>query len=205
MEGSHLVVLCKLSFSNKTISTHALIDSEATGMAFLDDDSARHHQLCLTPLQYPRSLEVIAGCPIFSGNTTHLANTRLSILEHHETLPMFITKLGHYPVVLDVPWLELPDVAIRFSSHTLTLGSQYCASHCNQIPTIVHADSLMPKVAHEEPVVSTGAGEFGNRSFTSPKFFFQNQVNDRKDNAPDLSDRPPRKSTRSPDLSDRWE
>jgi len=172
-------------------------------MAFLDDDSACHHQLCLTPLQYPRSLEVIAGRPIFSGDTTHLANTCLSILEDHETLPMFVTKLGHYPVVLDVPWLELPDVAIRFSSRTLTLGSQYCSSHCNRIPTIVYADSLMPKVAHEEPVVSTGAGEFGDRSFTSPKFFFQNQVNDRKDNAPDLSDRPPRKSTRSPDLSDR--
>jgi len=96
----------------------------------------------------------------------------------------------------------LHDVAIRFSSRTLILGSQYCTLHCNRTPTVVHTDSLTPKVAHEEPAVSAGAGEFGAGSFTSPKFFFQNQVNDRKDNAPDFSDGPPGMSTRSPDLSD---
>ena len=105
MEGRHLVVLCKLLFGNKTIATHPLIDCAAAGMAFFDEDFARHHQLPLTPLQYPRSLEVIDGRPIFSGDITHLANTHLSILEHHETLPMFVTKLGHYPVVLSILWL----------------------------------------------------------------------------------------------------
>jgi len=202
MEGRHLVVLCKLLFGNKTIATHPLIDCAAAGMAFFDEDFARHHQLPLTPLQYPRSLEVIDGRPIFSGDITHLANTHLSILEHHETLPMFVTKLGHYPVVLSILWLELHDVAIRFSSCTLILGSQYCALQCNRTPTVVHTDSLTPKVAHEEPAVSAGAGEFGARSFKSPKFFFQNQVNNRRDNAPDLSDGPPGMSIRSPDLSD---
>ena len=181
MEGRHLVVLCKLSFGNKTIATHALIDCGATGIAFIDEDFAHHHQLPLTPLQYPRSLEVIDGRPISSGDITHLANTHLSSLEHHETLPMFVTKLGHYPVVLGIPWLELHDVVIRFSSRTLRFGSQYCASHCNRTPTVVHADSLAPKVAQEEPAVSAGAGEFEARSFTSPKSFFQNQVDHGKD------------------------
>ena len=193
------MVLCKLSFGNKTIVTHALIDCGATGIAFIDEDFARHHQLPLIPLQYPRSLKVIDGHPISSGDITHLANTHLSILEHHEMLPMFVTTLGHYPVVLGIPWLELYDVAIRFSSHTLTFGSQYCAWHCKRTLTVVHTNSLMPKVAHKEPVVSAGAGEFGARSFTSPKFIFQNQVNDCKDNAPDLSDKPLGMSTRSPD------
>jgi transposase InsO family protein len=94
---------------------------------------------------------------------------------------MFVTKLGHYPVVLGIPWLELHDVAIRFSSRTLTFGSQYCASHCNQTPTVVHAHSLASKIAHEESVVSAGAGEFEARSFTSPNSFFQNQVDHGKD------------------------
>jgi len=181
MEGKHLVVLCKISFGNRTVATHALIDCGATGIAFIDEDFARHHQLPLTPLQYPRSLEVIDGRPISSGNITHVANTHLAILEHQETLPMFVTKLGHYPVVLGIPWLELHDVAIRFSSRTLTFGSQYCTSHCNRAPTIVHAHSLASKIAHEEPVVSAGTGEFEARSFTSPKSFFQNQVDHGKD------------------------
>ena len=172
-------------------------------MAFFNEDFARYHQLPLIPFQYPRSLEVIDGHPIFSGNITHLANTHLSNLEHHEILPMFVTKLGHYPIVLGILWLELHDVAIRFSSRTLILVSQYCNLHCNQIPTVVHADSLTPNVAHEEPAVSAGAGEFGARSFTSDKLFFQNQVNDRKDNVLDLSDGPPGMSTQSSDLSDR--
>jgi len=171
-EGRHLVVLCKLSFGNKTIATHALIDCGATGIAFIDKDLARHHQLPLTPRQYPRSLEVIDGCPTSSGDITHHANTHLSIFKHYEILPMFVTKLGHYPVVLSILWVELHDVAIRFSYRALTFGSKYCTLHCNRRPTIVHANSLTPKVAHEEPAVSAGASEFRARSFTSPKFPF---------------------------------
>ena len=171
-EGRHLVVLCKLSFGNKTIATHALIDYGATGIAFIVKDLARQQQLPRTPLQYPRSLEVIDGHPISSGNITHRANTHLSIFEHHEILPMFVTKLGHYLVVLSIPWLELHNVAIRFSYRTLTFGSKYCASHCKRRPTVVYADSLRPKVAYKEPEVSVGAGEFGAWSFTSPKFVF---------------------------------
>ena len=104
-EARHLVVLCKLSFSNKTIATHALIDCGANGITFIDEDFARHHQLPLTPLQYPSSLEVIDGLPISSDDITHHVNTHLSILEHQEMLPMFITKLSHYPIVLSIPWL----------------------------------------------------------------------------------------------------
>ena len=202
-EGRHLVVLCKLSFGNKTIATHALIDCGATGNAFIDKDFALHHQLPLTPLQYPSSLEVIDGRPISSGNITHHVNTHLSILEHHEMLPMFVTMLGHYPVILSITWLELHDVAIRFSYRTLTFGAKYCAAHCNRRPTVIHTDSLTPKVAYDEPAVSMGAGEFGAQSFTFPKFFFQNQDNDRKDNTPDLSDGRPGMSTQSLELSAR--
>ena len=173
------MVLCKISFDNRTVATHALIDCGATGIAFIDEDFARHHQLPLTPLQYPRSLEVIDGRPISSGDITHVANTRLAILQNQETLPMFVTKLGHYPVVLSIPWLELHDVAIRFSSRTLTFGLQYCTSHCNQAPTIVHAHSLASKIAHGEPVVSAGAGEFEARLSMSPDSnFFHNEVDE---------------------------
>jgi len=159
MEGKHLVVLCKISFGDRTVATHALVDCGATGIAFIDKDFACHHQLPLTPLQHPRSLEVIDGHPISSGDITDVANTHLAILEHQETLPMFVTKLSHYPVVLGIPWLELHDVAIHFSSRTLTFGSEYCTSHCNRAPTVVHAHSLASKIAHQEPVdYSLGMG-----------------------------------------------
>ena len=46
---------------------------------------------------------------------------------------------------------------------------------------MIHAHSLASKVAPEEPAVSVGASEFEVRSFSSPKSFFQNQVDYGKD------------------------
>jgi len=54
MEGKHLVVLCNISFGNRTIATHTLIDCGAIGIAFVDEDVAWHHQLPHTPLRYHR-------------------------------------------------------------------------------------------------------------------------------------------------------
>jgi len=92
---------------------------------------------------------------------------------------MFVTKLSHYPIVLGIHWMELHDVAIRFSSHTLTFESQYCIANCYPVPTIAHAISsepsepahcsLMSKVAPGELAVSAGAGDIGAQLFTSPQ------------------------------------
>jgi len=123
MEGKHIVLSCTLSFGDKTIATHALIDCGATGISFVDENFASHHQIPLQALKTARALEVIDGRPISSGDITHVARVGLAIQEHRERLPMFVTKLGHYPVVLGIPWMELHDVAIRFSSRTLTFGS----------------------------------------------------------------------------------
>ena len=43
MEGKHLVITCSLTVNNQEIPTHALIDCGATGIAFMDEDFARHH------------------------------------------------------------------------------------------------------------------------------------------------------------------
>jgi predicted aspartyl protease len=123
MDGKHRVVTCFLSPSDQEIQTYAQIDCGATGYAFVDEDFARHHQLPLHPLKNPRTLEVIDGRQISSGDITHIAEVQLSIQEHHEKLPMFITKLGHYPIVLGIPWLKQHDVAIIFTSNVVTFGS----------------------------------------------------------------------------------
>ena len=48
MEGNNLVITCTLTVNNQEIPTHALIDCGATGIAFMDQDFARNHQI---PLQ----------------------------------------------------------------------------------------------------------------------------------------------------------
>jgi len=186
MEGEHLVVSCTLSVNGHTIATHALIDSGATGIAFINKNFARHHQLPLVPFPNPRSLEVIDGHLISSGDITHTTTVKLSINEHQEELPMFVTQLGHYPIVLAIPWMDLHDIKIRFHSCTVTFGSQYCSTHCTPFPTVAHGVapeklsnpagvcsssgtvSLVSNVAQKfEPVVSTGAGDIEAQIFTS--------------------------------------
>jgi len=168
MEGEHLVVSCILSVNGHTIATHALIDSGATGIAFINKDFARHDQLPLVPLSNPRSLQVIDGHPISSGDITHTTTINLLINEHQEELPMFDTQLGHYPIVLGIPWIDLHNINTRFHSRTVTFGSQYCSTHCmpqkSERCSSSQVLNLASKVADRyEPAVSAGAGKIEAR------------------------------------------
>jgi hypothetical protein len=57
---------------------------------------------------------------------------------------MFSTKLGHYPIVLGIPWLRLHDVAVCFASNTDTFGSQYCTTYCYDAPVTVQGVMEQP-------------------------------------------------------------
>ena len=104
MDGRHLVVSITLSFNGKSIVTPAFIDCGATGIAFIDKDFVSTHSIPTSPLKTPRSIEVIDGRPISSGDVTEIAFLATSIQDHVEMLPLFVTKL-QYPVVLGIPWL----------------------------------------------------------------------------------------------------
>jgi hypothetical protein len=144
MAGKHLVITCSLTANNQAIPTHALIDCGATDIAFMDQDFARHHQIPLQELKEMKQVEVIDGRPIESGDITHIAKVGMQIQEHKEQLPMFITKLGHYPIVLGIPWLRLHDVAVRCASNTVTVGSQYCITRCHDAPVTIHGVTEKP-------------------------------------------------------------
>jgi predicted aspartyl protease len=130
IDGNHLIVMCTLSLDSKEIPTHALIDCGATSYAFIDQDFVNHHHLPLCLLKTPHALEVIDGWKISLGDITHIAEGYLSIQEHQEKLPIFITKLGHYPIFLGIPWLKQHAVAMCFASNLVTFGSQYCLAYC---------------------------------------------------------------------------
>jgi hypothetical protein len=144
MEGKHLVITCSLTVNNQEIPTHALIDCGATGIAFMDQDFARHHQIRLPELKEKKQVEVIDGRPIESGDITHIAKVGMQIQKNKEQLPMFITKLGHYPIVLGISWLRLHDVAVRFASNTVTFCSQYCITHCHDAPGMIQGVTEEP-------------------------------------------------------------
>jgi hypothetical protein len=133
IDGNYLLVTYTLSLNTKEIPTHSLIYRGATRYVFMDQDFADHYNLPLYPLKTPHALEVIDRQKIFSGDIRDIAkgNTNLSIHEHHDMLPMFITKLDHYPIMVGILWLKQHDVAICFASNLITFGSQYCLAHSN--------------------------------------------------------------------------
>ena len=130
MDGSHLAITCQIT-CERPILTHALIDNGATGYAFIDHDFTCHHHLPQLPLKKPRRLEVIDGRPVSSGKITHYVKTLLKINNHLKEALFYVTKLGHYPIVLGIPWLRHHDVHIRFPTNTVTFNSPYCISTCN--------------------------------------------------------------------------
>jgi len=137
MEGKHIFITCTLTVKNQAIPTYALIECGATGIAFMDQDYAHQHQIPVQQLKKKRQVEVIDGRPIQSGDITHIAIIRMAIYNQKEKLPMFVTKLGHYPTVFRIPWLQLHDVVVRFASYTVPFGSQYCTTHCHDAPVTV--------------------------------------------------------------------
>jgi hypothetical protein len=149
LEEGHLVLECTL---NKNTPSHALVDCGATGKSFIDENFARQHQWDLIPLHEPRVLEVIDGRRISSGTITHVVKLPFSIGDHSEELIAFVTKLGHYPLVLGIPWLRHHDVSIRFSTNTITFDSPACMGY-RQEPVIVKGiedvESLIS--SHKEP------------------------------------------------------
>jgi len=84
MEGKHLVITCSLTVNNQEIATHVLIDCGATGIAFMDQDFARHHQIPLQELKEKKQVEVIDGRPIESGDIMHVAKVGMQIQQYKE-------------------------------------------------------------------------------------------------------------------------
>jgi hypothetical protein len=122
----------------------------------MDQDLAHHHKVPLEELKDTRQVEVIYGGTIESGDITHLANVEMVIQHDKEQIPMFVTKLGQYPIILGIPWLRLHDVAVRFASNTVTFGSQSCITHCQDTPvTVQGVPKEPPEPAYEEKPVST--------------------------------------------------
>jgi len=137
MEGKHRVLTCTLTVNNREIPTHTVIDSGATGILFMDQDFAHDYPLQLQEMEENKLEERIDGRCNESGDITHIANVGMEIEYHKEQLPMFITKLGHYPNVLGMTRRPSHDAAVRFASNTVTFGSQYCITYCHDASVTV--------------------------------------------------------------------
>ena len=166
LDGNHIVISVELK-DGLSLLTHVLVDCGTTGYVFVDEEFARDHNLPLFKLKQPCSLEVIDGQPVESGMITHLTKVEMNINNHKEIIPIFITKVGHYPIVLGLPWLRRHDVDISFTKNSLTFNSNFCLSHCwprNAVtimgisinpPEKINAPTDPPEIIHISMIASS--------------------------------------------------
>jgi hypothetical protein len=129
MNGNHLVVPCTLSDRDIKIDTHALVDCGCTGLSFMNEAFACQHNFPRYQLKNPKTLEVIDGHPISSGDITEYVEVPCTIGDHHKTLTAYLTSLRRYPLVLGITWLKKHDVAINFTKNNIQFPSPGCLPH----------------------------------------------------------------------------
>jgi hypothetical protein len=105
MDRNQLIVTYIFHNQENVMKSHTLIDCGATGYAFIDVEYAHYHHLPFQLLKSPGSLTIIDGRPLTLGAITHITHTHLAIWNYQEYIDLFVTRLGHCPIILGIPWL----------------------------------------------------------------------------------------------------
>ena len=146
-----LVVLCTLENHNE-ISSHSLLDTGATGVAFIDETMARHVcnvlKISFLPLARPKPLKGFDGKS--ARPITHAIYPTLTVQGHSELLaPMLVTSLGQHPIILEKPWMQKHSVILDMSCDKLT----FWPGHCQHSGVKVLTELLVPPVKELAPTL----------------------------------------------------
>ena len=113
-----------------------MVDSGAMS-SFIDLSFAQSLNLVLVPKSNPVNVVAFDGNP--AGTILSECTVTLEIGHHSETITLDVTNLGHYPIILGMPWLKLHDPAIIWSKYRLIFNSDFCHSNCLSSRSVVHA------------------------------------------------------------------
>ena len=168
-----LVVAYSLGRINE-IKTTSLLDTGATGIAFIDLAMARHVcdilQISFIQLAKPKPIRGFDGKP--APSITHAIYLTLTVQGHTELLaPFLITKLGQHPLILGKSWMQKHGVILSMSCDKLTFWPRHC-QHPGSLPAVVNtlvelhlstsahlrANATMPSALHvDNPTTSSTA------------------------------------------------
>jgi hypothetical protein len=136
IDGNHLVIPYTLSNCDIKIDTYILVDCRYTRLSFMNEAFARQYNFPCYQLKNPKTVEVIDGCLICSGDITEYAEIQCTIGDHHETLTAYLTSLGHYPLILGIPWPKKHDVTINFTKNDIQFPSPGYLPHHTMVTPI---------------------------------------------------------------------
>lgn len=120
------------------------------GCQAMHNDFVSQRQLEDRESKESRKLEVIDGRPIESRIIMTMVRLNIGTRSHQEQLPVFITKLGHYPIILGLSWYQLHSVTVKFQSQRIGFERSYFQQHCQHHSSIWVWDNHMAKTADLE-------------------------------------------------------
>jgi hypothetical protein len=111
----------------------------------MNDEFAHQHNFPRYQLKTPKTIEVIDGQPISSSDITEYIYIDCTIGNHHEKLVTYVASIGHYPLVLGIPWLKKYHVSINFPKMDIQFPSPNCLTHRSKItPTTIKGITTLP-------------------------------------------------------------
>lgn len=122
------VVLYSLGNKNK-IETVILLDTDVTGVAFIDKAMARYVcdvlQIFFIQLAKPKPIKKFDDRPALL--ITHAIYPTLTVQGHIELLaPMLVTTLGQHLLILEKLWIRKHRVILDMSCNKLAFWSEHC-------------------------------------------------------------------------------
>lgn len=162
--------------NRRQIHLTSLLDTGATGIAFVDVAMARHVcdvlQISFIPLAKSKPVRGFDGRP--APDITHAIYPTLTVQGHFELLaPMLMTKLGQHPLILDKPWMQKHGVIIDLSCDKITFWPGHCQH--STIEKELRGIALAPKpsepIGSQEKTLARESGKIVSES--SPKENFK--------------------------------
>jgi hypothetical protein len=109
-QRSSLMILPVTLQNGREIPTYGMLDTGASGKAFIDESWAQDQRIEILPLRNPVRLEAFDGHNAKRGMVTHYARMGMKIQDHYEKNVVFlVTQLAHYPIILGLPWMKQHD------------------------------------------------------------------------------------------------
>ena len=130
-------------------SLNTLIDTGASGFAFIYKGMCKHLKLPLKILKFPITLVGFEGKS--ASQITERTNFSLVIGNHSEQMSAFVIPDSKYDLILGLPWLEKHSPYIDWKEHTLTFGERCLESCCCKFETTISYFNSPSHVGIEAP------------------------------------------------------
>lgn len=65
-----------------------------------------------------------------AGPVTHKTELQVSISDHHESLPLLVTSLHRYSIILGIDWLTRHNPSVNWRNKAVAFNDPFCNKRC---------------------------------------------------------------------------